>query len=153
VGGQYIKTFVNQGAHGINVGLVYRRGPNVIFIRKPRQKVPGSGGAIPNNVFFLPVLAQGFCDIFLRLFNPNLRRKKRPLYFPYVFGNKQIPPSYNVLLVFFGGRTLVFIPKPFISGAPVGKMNIGFKQLALNIFLQFIIVVIKNEPVLKSVIL
>ncbi len=68
-------------AHDVHVALLQRGGPDAVFGLgvESGEEIAGAGGAVPDVVRVLPVLAEDGGDGLLGLFDPNLGREEGAL--------------------------------------------------------------------------
>ena len=91
--------------HDVDVGLVEGGGPEVLFVGESGEEVAGAGAAVPDDVFVLPVLAEGAGEVVLRELDPAGGREEGALDFADVLRNEEVAAGDDVIPVFLlGGR-------------------------------------------------
>ena len=109
--------------HRVDISLVNRRGPDVIFIFQSYEQVASAGGAVPHRVLVLPILAQFARQVVLRQLHPLTRGEKRPLALPHILRHELVAAHHNVVPILTARRAVVAIPKPLVRLAPVSELR------------------------------
>ena len=132
--------------HHVNVGLVERACPDVIFIGQSCEQVSGASTAVPHIIFVLPVFAKLVGYILLRQFHPLLRSEIRAFSLPDVLRHKQVAPLHNIIPVFLARRTLVSVPELLVCHLSVVELRtLHVKQsCAVHLAVKFVEVLLQQ---------